>query len=258
MKSCIYEGRVRHRRRRPAKHAFEFPFFMLYLDLEELPRLFDRSWLWSASRPAFARFRRSDHLGDPSCPLEDCVRDLVELRTDRRPGGPIRLLTHMRYAGFAMNPVSIYYCFDALDGRVEAIVAEVNNTPWGERHCYVISADAKGCRGTIRARTPKEFHVSPFMEMDLNYAWSFREPGDRLSLSIANHEPGGAQLFEAVLGLKRRELSARSRARMLIRYPLITLQLITAIYWQAIRLYLAGAPFFPHPRARAGSLETTS
>jgi DUF1365 family protein len=258
VKSCIYEGRVRHRRRRPVEHTFQFPFFMLYLDLEELPRLFDRSWLWSASRSAFARFRRSDHLGDPGLPLEDCVRDLVELRTDRRPEGPIRLLTHMRYAGFAMNPVSVYYCFDARDGRVEAIVAEVNNTPWGERHCYVISADAKGCRGTIRARTPKEFHVSPFMEMDLEYAWSFREPGERLSLSIANHEPGGAMLFEAVLGLKRREFNARSRARMLIRYPLITLQLTTAIYWQAIRLYFAGAPFFPHPRDRAGSLETTS
>ena len=258
MKSCIYEGRVRHRRRRPVEHAFEFPFFMLYLDLEELPRLFERSWLWSEHRPAFARFRRSDHLGDPSLPLAACVRDLVELRTGRRPAGPIRLLTHLRYAGFAMNPVSFYYCFDPLDARVEAIVAEVNNTPWGERHCYVISADEKGRRGTIRARTPKEFHVSPFMEMDLDYAWSFREPGDRLSLCIANHEPGGALLFEAVLGLRRRELGARSRARMLVRYPLITLQLITAIYWQAIRLYLAGASFIPHPRARAGTLETTS
>ena len=231
---------------------------MLYLDLEEVPRLFDRSWLWSDRRPAFARFRRSDHLGDPSLPLEGCVRDLVEIRTGRRPEGPIRLLTHLRYAGFAMNPVSFYYCFDAPDGRVEAIVAEVNNTPWGERHCYVISADAKDRRGTIRARTPKEFHVSPFMEMDLEYAWRFREPGDRLSLCIANHEPGGALIFEAVLGLKRREFSARSRARMLLRYPLITLQLFTAIYWQATRLILAGASFFPHPRTRARSLETSS
>ena len=231
---------------------------MLYLDLEELPRLFKRSWLWSANRPAFARFRRSDHLGDPSLPLEGCVRDLVELRTGRRPDGPIRLLTHLRYAGFAMNPVSFYYCFDAPGGRIEAIVAEVNNTPWGERHCYVISPDVKGFRETIRVRTQKEFHVSPFMGMDLGYAWSFREPGDRLSLRVANHEPDGELLFEAVLGLKRREFSVHSRTRMLIRYPFITLQLTTAIYWQAIRLHFAGAPFFPHPRARAGSLETTS
>ena len=258
MESCIYEGRVRHRRLRPVENAFDFPFFMLYLDLEELPRLFDRSWLWSTNRAAFARFRRSDHLGDPSLPLEDCVRDLVELRTDRRPEGPIRLLTHLRYAGVAMNPISLYYCFGVSHGRVEAIVAEVNNTPWGERHCYVIPVDASTSRTAIRAHTPKEFHVSPFMDMALDYAWSFREPGERLSLRIANHEPGGALLFEAVLGLERREFSARSRARMLIRYPLITLQLITAIYWQAIRLYLAGVPFFPHPRARAGSLETTS
>ena len=94
--------------------------------------------------------------------------------------------------------------------------------------------------------------------MDLNYAWSIREPGERLSLSIANHEPGGALLFEAALGLKRHEFSARSRARMLIRYPLITLQVSAAIYWQAIRLYFAGVPFSPHPRGRADSMETTS
>lgn len=257
MESCIYEGRVRHRRLRPVEHAFDFPLFMLYLDLEELPRLFDGSWLWSASRPAFARFRRSDHLGDPNLPLEDCVRDLVELRTGRRPEGPIRLLTHLRYAGVAMNPISLYYCFDISRGRVEAIVAEVNNTPWGERHCYVISADDDVSQETVRAHTPKEFHVSPFMDMDLNYAWNIREPGERLSLSIANQEPGGALLFEAALGLKRHEFSARSRARMLIRYPLITLQVSAAIYWQAIRLYSAGVPFFPHPRARADSMETT-
>ncbi len=258
MNSCIYEGRVRHRRRRPVEHAFEFPFFMLYLDLEEIPRLFERTWLWSADRWAFARFRRSDHLGDPGLPLAGCVRDLVEQRTGRRPEGPIRLLTHLRYAGFAMNPVSFYYCFDRSGTRVETIVAEVNNTPWGERHCYVISAKANARSATIRARTPKAFHVSPFMGMDLAYEWRFREPGDRLALSIANHEPDGQRLFEALLGLRRREFTARSRARMLIRYPLVTFQVIAAIYWQAIRLYLAGAPFIPHPRARAGSLEATS
>jgi DUF1365 family protein len=258
MQSCIYEGHVRHQRRSPVEHRFGFPIFMLYLDLDELPGLFDRSWLWSADRPAFARFRRSDHLGDPTLPLADCVRDLVEQQTSCRPAGPIRLLTHLRYAGFAMNPVSFYYCFDEAGTRVEQIVAEVNNTPWGDQHCYVIPADSQTRHGTIRAQTPKEFHVSPFMEMDLAYAWSFRSPGKKLALRIANHAPDGTLLFDATLGMRRREFNARSRARMLLRYPLITLQVATAIYWQALRLLVAGAPFHPHPRRAGVPLETTS
>jgi DUF1365 family protein len=260
MKSCIYEGRVRHRRRARIDHAFSFRLFMVYLDLDELPTLFRRAWLWSALRPALAWFRRADHLGDPNRPLAECVRDLVVEETGRRPRGPVRLLTQLRYGTIAMNPVSFYYCFDEKGTRVEEIVAEVNNTPWGEQHCYVISADPLTRHGTIRARTPKEFHVSPFMEMDLTYAWSFRSPASQLALRIANHESDGALLFDATLGMRRREFNARARARMLLQYPVITLQLATAIYWQALRLRLAGARFHPHPRPHtAGApLETTS
>jgi DUF1365 family protein len=146
------------------RHAFGYGLFMAYLDLAELDEVFAGRWLWSTSRPALARFRRGDHLGDGGAPLDAAVRSLVEGETGERPAGPIRLLTQLAYLGYCFNPVSFYYCFDAAGERVVTIVAEVNNTPWGERHCYVL--DARGGAGLAFAPR-KALHVSPFMPMDV-------------------------------------------------------------------------------------------
>jgi DUF1365 family protein len=142
MHSCIFSGQVKHSRAVPVGHAFQYRVFMMYLDLEELPQVFRGRWFWSATRPALARFRRENYFGDADEPLEKSVRDLVMQRTGRRPTGPIRLLTNLSYFGYCFNPISIYYCFDARDTRVETIVAEVSNTPWGERHCYLLADSA--------------------------------------------------------------------------------------------------------------------
>ena len=246
MKSALYVGRVRHRRFRPVAHAFEFPLFMVYLDLAELDRVFRGRWLWSARRPALARFRREDHLGDPAVPLDAAVRDLVEERTGRRPRGAVRLLTHLRYAGFVFNPASFFYCFDEAE-RLEAIVADVSNTPWNERHAYVLPVTTPGAK-PLRFRTAKNFHVSPFMAMDLDYAWAFHEPGTHLAVRIENLANDGAPLFDALLALRRREIEGASLAGALVRHPLLTLRLFAAIYWQALRLRRKGAPTYPHPR----------
>jgi len=248
--SCVYEGTVRHRRFEPVSHAFSYPLFMMYLDLDELPAVLDCHALWSARRPAPAWFRRADYLGRPEVPLDEAVRALVAERVGRRPEGPIRLLTHLRYFGYIMNPVSFYYCFDLGGDLVETIVAEVTNTPWNERHSYVLGREAdEGGARVHRYRLAKEFHVSPFMDMDLSYDWRFSQPARRLVVHMKNLGTSG-KMFDATLVMRRQELSRGTLSRMLMRYPWITARVISAIYWQALRLCMKGAPFYTHPAKR--------
>ncbi len=254
MESAIYSGWVRHRRESPTHHAFTHRLFMVYLDLAELDDAFRGRWLWSASRPALAWFRRADHMGDPARPLDPCVRDLVQEQTGHRPQGPIRLLTHLRYFGHCFNPVSFYYCF-ARDGRrLDCVVAEVHNTPWRERHCYVLHADnpAVQTTGTGRRRAyafDKDFHVSPFMGMRQRLRWSFLAPEEELAVHMDNEE-GGRKLFDATMVLHRRPITGASLAWCLTRHPFMTLRVVAAIHWHALRLWLKRVPVQPYPGPR--------
>ena len=177
--SCIYEGTIRHRRFRPRPNKFQYRLFFMYLDLDELPGLFDIHPLWSCEKPNIAYFRRRDHFGDPSIPLDIAVRDLVEKQAGFRPKGPIRLLTHLRYLGHCFNPASFYYCYNQEDTEVETIVLEIHNTPWGEHFCYVLGKkdNLHPFDGWRRHTGKKVFHVSPFIDMDIRYDWRFRLPG---------------------------------------------------------------------------------
>lgn len=248
MNSCIYEGRVRHRRFRPTEHFFDYRVFLMYLDLDELDSVFRGRWFWSARRPAPAWFRRADHAGDPRRPLAETARDMVEAKTGKRPLGPVRLLTHLRYFGYCMNPVSFYYCYSAGGEQLEAVIAEINNTPWGERHCYVLPASASEAElPRLEWKFSKEFHVSPFFPMNQLYHWRFVQPGEALSVHMENFE-AGSRVFDATMTLTRREISSRELRRVLIQYPLMTVQVIAAIYYQAARLWLKRCPFFSHPK----------
>jgi DUF1365 family protein len=213
--SALYEGWVRHRRHAPVEHEFRYRLYMAYLDLAELPEVLDRVPLWSARRPAPAWFRRSDYL--------DVDHD-----------GPVRVLTNVRTFGHLFNPVSLYYCFDRAGEHVEKVLAEVTNTPWGERHTYTLDA--------MDARIDKDFHVSPFLGMESEYRIRMTTPGEQLRVHMELGRDGRVD-FDATLALRRRPLSGWP----VLRQPFMTARILAGIYAQAARLRLKGAPYHPHP-----------
>lgn len=247
MNSKLYVGQVRHRRLSPHTHEFSYNMFMMYLDLDELPGLFDRFLLWSARRFNIAHFNRKHHLGQTDQPLKESVQQLVLEKTGIVLTGPVRLLTHLSYFGYGFNPVSFYYCFDESGEDIQAIVAEVNNTPWGEQFCYVFPEnDNQGNKQKQKFELEKAFHVSPFNPMDQNYKWYLSRPGSHLSVHIENWKDN-ERIFDATLSLQVREISSSSLAHALIAFPLMTIKVSATIYYQALKLLIKRTPLYDHP-----------
>lgn len=266
--ACLYTGRVRHRRFTPKPHHFSYSLYMSYLELGRIDEVLDQVAFASSRGPAWVRFRRDDYFGDAAKSLEQEVRDLVAARAGVRPAGPIRMLTHLRSWGLSFNPVSFFYCFDEAGSRVEHVVAEINNTPWDERYTYVLSEPEKDRelaphedssrpqrpQRVLTYRTSKDFHVSPFIDMDVRYRWVFSEPGERLLVHMEDHPQraeAGGKIFDATLSLDRRlPFTTRELLGRQLRHPVMPAMVVLWIYRQALSLWLKKIPFFSHPKKR--------
>jgi uncharacterized protein len=246
IESGLYVGTIGHHRTRPVEHRFQYSIFMMMIDLDEVDKIFRYAPFCSQSRFSAIQFRRSDYFGDPSCPLKACINDFVMSELGMHVTGPIRLLTHPRYFGFACNPVSFYYCYAADGETLQAIVADVTNTPWGERHAYVIRCERVE-DGKITFECEKQFHVSPFMPMNQKYRWRTSAPGNRLELEIDSLDSEGL-IFQAALELIRSPFSYWRMAWLVARFPCMTIQVIITIYWQAFCLWRKRVPYIPHPK----------
>lgn len=254
--SGIYTGIVGHRRMATTSHAFSYRVFMMYLDLDEVEQVFARSRLWSCKHPALAWFRRKDFLGDAQQSLKSAVRQRIREATGQDFKGPVRLLCNLRYFGYLINPISVYFCFSpADDNELQYIIAEVTNTPWGERHSYVLRCkDGQPEQHIVFA---KQLHVSPFFPMNMAYEWRSTLPGEQIAISLASLREGRCE-FSAWLQLQHQPASAANLRRILLTYPFMTARVAAGIYWQALKLFIKRTPFFRHPRKPADTSATAA
>jgi len=252
-KNYLYTGVVGHRRFTPFNHFFQYPLFMAYIDLNTVNSFLKKSWFWNVNKKALVSFYREDYHGDPNKDLSESVRDTVYKTIGLEVKGPIRLLTHLRYFGYCFNPVSFYYCFNKNDSKLEAILAEVTNTPWKERHAYVLKN--KGNNKKIKSSFKKQLHVSPFWGMDHEYEWLFSEPQKKLNVNMINFK-SAKKVFDANLNMVRIPFTIRELLKQILKFPLITISVVFRIHLQAFKLWIKKAPFFIHPDKLKGISKT--
>ena len=246
IRPAIYVGSLRHRRFSPKRHDFTYPIFMVCLDIDRIPEMMSISSVTSYNRWNWASFFEEDHFGNVNAPLRQRLIDDARKHKTRLPDGKIFLLTHLRYLGYNFNPVSFFYCYDST-GKLQTIVGEVNNT-FGETRNYWLSASEPDTDAAFHCRFAKEFHVSPFLDLDQQYDWTFASASESLIVQT-NSSQNGSRIFDATLSLEPREWNRRNLHAVLRSYPWMTLKVIGAIHWQAICLWWKNVPVVRHPGA---------
>jgi DUF1365 family protein len=238
LKSALYIGTIDHQRFSPRENSFSYSGCYFFLDLDEVPQIFKFPFLFSYNSPGILSFWEKNYLA------QSTVRDLIFAKTQKKSNGPIRLLTNISYFGFCMNPVSFYYCYGADGSTVEFIVSEITNTPWGEKHQQVFETGDD--INTFKFQ--KDFHVSPFMPMSIDYTWVFHRPQENLHVYMQNRNSGEKKvIFDSTLKLIRQPLTAANVSLAFLKFPFVTLKTMLAIYYQAAKLYLKRVPFYSHP-----------
>lgn len=295
MNSALFVGHVRHRRFGPVKHSFSYPMFMPFIDLDELDLLQASVRGFGVKLLNFARFRQTDYLresmrqrdarcheeggcqqdggrpGDKKRPqdhphsgdvhsgshsgvlLKQALYDKLESLTGVRMQGRVMLLCQLRYAGIYFSPLNLYYFYDEQDNW-RWVLAEVSNTPWNERYYYALPATTDWTGDTWQEQ--KGFHVSPFNPMSQYYCWRLKEPGKQLLVHLDIHSVGSDQkVLDATLMMKRQPFTTKELWQLIAQTPIQTVKIVTGIYWQALKLWLKGSPFYGHMPSRPPSLK---
>ena len=244
MQSAIYTGRVKHTRYFHDLHQFNYALTMYYINLNELDQITQNHQFISNNKFNLLSFIRKSYLGHPSQSIESAVKQKLTEQGYKYEASNISLLTHLSYLGYCYNPVTFYFCFDSTGDNLQYILSEINNTPWNERHTYVLACDPKKTKHEFNF--DKQFHISPFMPMNLNYKWYISNPSSKINIYMQTYKSDNLY-FEANLLLDRIELSNKSIIKEFVKFPFMTQEVICKIYWQAFKLWFKRFTFYRHP-----------
>ncbi len=241
IKSRLFIGNVRHRRFTPVLHELNYSLFMPAIDVDEIDELESKVWGFGTRWWHWARFKRSDYVGQGS--LKTAVRDKLTALTGTKCDGKVIAVCHLRYLGFYFSPVNFYYVYNK-KGEWKYLLAEVSNTPWNERHYYAIAANSDDEH--FGWKQDKAFHVSPFNPIDQQYLWKIKPLTDKLNIHLECHK--SEKHFDATMVMKAKTLSTKNLLKCLIVTPIQTIKVVFGIYWHALKLWVKGAPFYSHPK----------
>jgi uncharacterized protein len=245
--AALYLGEVMHARLKPIGHRFSYRVMSLLIDLDRLGEADQQSRLFGVNRAALYSFHETDHGKRDRSALRAYAQSCAAEHSIDLTGGRVLLLCYPRLLGFTFNPLSVYFCHRA-DGELALIIYEVRNT-FGDIHAYVLPVKPGELSDAgVRQQQKKLFYVSPFIEMAMRYHFRVSPPGARIKLRILETDREGP-LLAATFNGRRRSLNTAALLRAFFALPLVTLKVVAAIHWEALRLWLKGARLAPRPHA---------
>jgi hypothetical protein len=237
--SGIYTGNVFHRRSVPKVHQFNYRIYLFWVKLKELDILTETVSGFSQNKSGISvvNFKREDYLGDAKIPLETAILKKMNTLSEVRVSGDVYMLGQIRTFGLYFSPVNFFYLRNA-HGKYTHMLAEVSNTPWNERHYYLVDLDKQ-------SDCDKAFYVSPFNPMDMQYKWQVQQPAENIKLNLSCYKQ--TKHFEAAINMQKQPLTSATLRKSLLSIPSMTVKTVAGIYWQAIKLFLKRVPIYTHP-----------
>lgn len=261
LENSLVNGWIRHRRYYPKRHEFEYDMHWTLLDLDKVEQQFELSRLWSVERFNLVSYRTKDfhqglsdnrvgHSKSASQANKQAVINSIKERTGKTFSGKVFMLSHLRSYGYNFNSACFYFCYN--QNQLQFIICEITNTPWGERHSYILDCEEKPRTANpgdvFQFEFSKAFHVSPFIQMDMTYRWTFKLSKQNVRVHMVVLKEDKEKYFDATFTGEFIPLNKKAMTRVATRYALQPLKMSLSIYWQAFKLWLKRVTFYEHPK----------